>query len=85
MLDRSFGGPPYYFLAGVHLTVTILSFSILRFDLVIVEQTFSKLKFTYLGIKNAAGPYNLIQRGENNDPALGTCLYVSIRDLHGNL
>ena len=28
-LDRSFGGPPYYFLAGVHLTVTILSFSIL--------------------------------------------------------
>ena len=30
MLDRSFGGPPYYFLAGVHLTVTILLLSILR-------------------------------------------------------
>lgn len=51
----------------------------------IVEQTFSKLKFTYLGIKNAVGPYNLIRTGENYDPALGTCLYVSIRDLHGNL
>ena len=30
MLDRSFGGPPYYCLAGVHLTVTSLSLSILR-------------------------------------------------------
>ena len=30
LLDRSFGGPPYYCLAGVHLTVTILSLSILR-------------------------------------------------------
>ena len=43
------------------------------------------LKFTYLGIKNAVGRYNLIRTGENYDPALGTCLYVSIRDLHGNL